>query len=152
MSLNKKPEIPSKLINEVGLYVPFGITDEEIMIDVIKIAGITHTEMCAMKWTKIHPACYAVKTICFLCYVRNGNSYRSIGSLVGGKKHSTVIHHINDMCNLIDPNMPFYFNKNIAIFYKKCLHQIRDNYGHYFNSKFYAAKNQAPNQIARLQS
>lgn len=107
-TFNKKPitlqlarTITDRLVNNT----PKEITVQEIQKTVCNYFGI-QPDILVSK-TRKREICQARQIAMYLSRNHTKNSLSTIGSLIGGKDHATVLHSCNTVCNLMDTDRVF---------------------------------------------
>ena len=107
-TFNKKPVtlqlaqvITDRLVNNT----PKEITVQEIQKIVCNYFGIPQDVLVSK--TRKREICQARQIAMYLSRNHTKNSLATIGALIGGKDHATVLHSYNTVCNLMDTDRMF---------------------------------------------
>ena len=93
--------ITDRLVNSM----PREVSVQDIQKTVCNYFGITHDVLLSK--TRKREICQARQIAMYLSRNMTKNSLSTIGSMIGGKDHATVLHSYNTVCNLMDTDRTF---------------------------------------------
>ncbi|HOG24781.1 MAG TPA: chromosomal replication initiator protein DnaA [Bacteroidales bacterium] len=107
-TFNKQPvtlKLAQGIIDRLVNTTPREISVQDIQKTVCTYFGITQDVLLSK--TRKREICQARQIAMYLSRNLTKNSLSTIGSLIGGKDHATVLHSCNTVCNLMDTDRVF---------------------------------------------